>query len=101
MHDVVSRRIELTHPLARTVADVARALDKARVKYMVIGGMANAVWGEPRVTLDVDIMVAASAPQVPKILKALGSQVQRAPEDPVDFAEYAPLAMRELAVLLT
>jgi hypothetical protein len=55
----------------------------------------------PRVTLDVDIMVAASAPQVPKILKALGSQVQRAPEDPVDFAEYAPLAMRELAVLLT
>lgn len=58
---------------------------------MVIGGVANAVWGEPRVTLDVDITVAATAAEAPKILKALGAQVKRAPDDPVDFAEYGVL----------
>jgi len=30
------------------VADVARALTRARIDYMVIGGIANAVWGTPR-----------------------------------------------------
>lgn len=58
---------------------------------MVISGVANAVWGEPRVTLDVDITVAATAAEAPKILKALGAQVKRAPDDPVDFAEHGVL----------
>jgi len=87
----VSQQIDLSHPLARTVADVARALNKARVAYMVIGGVANAIWGEARVTLDVDITVAAAPPEAPKILKALGRQVKSAPPDPIDFAAYGVL----------
>ena len=75
----------------RVVADVAKSLNKARVPYMIIGGIANAVWGEPRVTTDIDITVAAPAPYALKLLKALGAKVARAPEDPVDFAAYGVL----------
>jgi len=35
-----------------TLVAVARLLDKHGLPYMVIGGMANAVWGVPRSTLE-------------------------------------------------
>ena len=36
---------------------VSRALKKASVPYMVIGGQAVLVYGEPRLTRDIDITV--------------------------------------------
>lgn len=36
---------------------LARVLDAAGMPYMIIGGMANAIWGVPRATLDVDATV--------------------------------------------
>ena len=36
------------------LAGLARLLDELSVPYMIIGGHANAVWGEPRATLDID-----------------------------------------------
>ncbi len=39
------------------LVQLARVLDAAGLPYMVIGGMANAVWGVPRATLDVDATV--------------------------------------------
>ena len=38
----------------RALTDLARLLDRLEVPYMIIGGMANAVWGEPRATVDID-----------------------------------------------
>lgn len=38
---------------------LARRLSDLEVPYMVIGGVANAVWGEPRATLDIDVTLAA------------------------------------------
>lgn len=67
------------------VAEVAGALNKADVRYMVIGGIANAVWGKPRATTDIDIVIGIGAGQTPKVLKALGKQVARKPQDPQDF----------------
>ena len=67
------------------VAEVAHALNKAGVRYMVIGGVANAVWGRPRATTDIDIVIGIGAGQTPKILKALGKQIARKPDDPQDF----------------
>ena len=43
--------------LERAVGSLARFLDAHRVPYMLIGGIANLVWGEPRATLDVDVSV--------------------------------------------
>ena len=39
------------------LARIADFLDRANVPYMVIGGIANLVWGEPRATLDIDVTV--------------------------------------------
>jgi hypothetical protein len=72
--------------LEQVLAEVARALDAAGVPYMVIGGMANAIWGKPRGTLDVDITVGLSADDVPRLLAILGEQVANAPPDPGAFA---------------
>ena len=43
--------------LESALTDLAKLLSDNAVPYMVIGGMANAVWGEPRATIDVDITI--------------------------------------------
>jgi hypothetical protein len=35
------------------LASLAQLLERHQLAYMVIGGLANAVWGEPRATLDI------------------------------------------------
>ena len=36
---------------------VLRSLDQAKVDYALVGGMAVAVWGAPRATKDIDLLV--------------------------------------------
>jgi hypothetical protein len=43
----------------QALSDLCRALDEGGVPYMLVGGQANAVWGEPRATLDIDVTVWA------------------------------------------
>lgn len=65
--------------------EVAHALAESRVDYMVIGGMANIVWGEPRATLDVDITVWVEEPQLAGVIGALVSRFRALAADPVAF----------------
>lgn len=51
---------------------VARALDRCGVRYVVGGSLASSVSGEPRSTLDVDLVVAIGAADVDPLLAALG-----------------------------
>jgi predicted nucleotidyltransferase len=44
--------------LVAAVTAVARALDELSIPYMVIGGVAVTIWGEPRLTQDVDATIA-------------------------------------------
>lgn len=39
------------------LAQVARLLKRLAIPYMIIGGQANIIWGEPRATLDIDVTV--------------------------------------------
>lgn len=48
-----------------------RSLNKNRVKYLVIGGIACAIYGSPRVTLDLDIVIAPTLKNAEALLKAL------------------------------
>ena len=59
---------------------IADVLSGIGIPYMVIGGMANAVWGEPRATLDID--------DVRAILRRRRDSLDRA---------YLDLRIRELA----
>jgi hypothetical protein len=37
----------------RALVELCDALDEAQLPYMLVGGQANATWGEPRATLDI------------------------------------------------
>ena len=59
---------------------VAQALDSCGVRYLVGGSLASSVSGEPRSTLDVDLVVALTEADVAKIVRALGSEFHVDPE---------------------
>jgi predicted nucleotidyltransferase len=57
---------------------VSRALKKASVPYMVIGGQAVLVYGEPRLTRDIDITVGIGIDglgQMKKIVSTVGLRI--------------------------
>ena len=39
------------------LAELCSFLEEARLPYMLVGGQANAIWGEPRATLDIDVTI--------------------------------------------
>jgi hypothetical protein len=53
---------------------VAEALESCGVAYLVGGSMASSITGEPRSTLDVDLVVAMTEQQVEPFITALGNE---------------------------
>lgn len=68
-------------------AELAAFLDEHQVAYMVIGGLATLVWGEPRLTEDVDITVAVEPERLPPMLDALEKRFNLLPANPKRFLE--------------
>lgn len=64
---------------------IARTLDKARIPYMVIGGQAVLLHGEPRLTRDIDITLGITPEQLDRVLSVLDETGLRALADPEDF----------------
>ena len=73
--------------LERAVGSLARFLDEQEVPYMLIGGIANLVWGEPRSTLDVDASVLVEESAWPKLIKALQRHFRVIPKHPLAFLQ--------------
>lgn len=59
---------------------VASALDRTGLRYVVGGSLASSVSGEPRSTLDVDVMVEMTEHDVPALLANLGDDFHRDPQ---------------------
>lgn len=53
----------------RLLADLARALDEATIPYMVIGGQAVLLYGEPRLTRDVDVTLGLTPEGLGAVLR--------------------------------
>ena len=51
--------------------DVFKSFQRNEVKYLVIGGIASVLYGVPRATFDLDIVVEATQENVSRLLKAL------------------------------
>lgn len=51
--------------------DVFKSFQRHEVKYMVIGGVASVLYGVPRVTFDLDILIEATTENAEKLLAAL------------------------------
>jgi hypothetical protein len=58
----------------RVALIVAEALETCRVRYLVGGSLASAVSGEPRSTLDVDLVVELTEKDVEALIVALGDR---------------------------
>lgn len=71
--------------LEQAVGDMTRFLEDRHVPYMVIGGIANLVWGEPRSTLDVDLSVLVEEADWPRIIGDLRRAFHVLPKDPLPF----------------
>jgi predicted nucleotidyltransferase len=69
----------------RALAEIARFLSDRPTPYMIIGGMANAVWGVPRATLDVDLTLWAEPDEVRATIDALGRAFDVLVSDPEAF----------------
>ncbi len=53
---------------------VAQILEASGLRYLVGGSLASSLSGEPRSTLDVDIVVAMTASDVSRVAEALGAE---------------------------
>jgi hypothetical protein len=69
--------------------DVLKRFYQDRIKYLIVGGLAVNLHGVPRVTQDIDIIIATDKDNIlrtNRILKELG-YVPRLPVDPDDMAD--------------
>jgi hypothetical protein len=66
----------------RLLKEIALQLKRASIPYMVIGGQAVLVYGEPRLTRDIDIIMGIGLDRVKKIIPIIGlkSLVQKEKE---------------------
>jgi hypothetical protein len=71
--------------LEETLVNLARSLSEHNVPYMIIGGMANAVWGEPRATLDIDATVWVTEEEIDETVAWLKRVFRPLVSDPAGF----------------
>ncbi len=57
--------------MLNTLKDVFASLNAHEVKYLVIGGIAAVLYGEPRATLELDILIEATHNNAARLLDAL------------------------------
>ena len=70
-------------PLA-VAAHVAAILDRLGIRYVIGGSVASSVLGEPRSTLDLDVMIDAGGEDVRRLARALAGDFYVDEEDAVE-----------------
>jgi predicted nucleotidyltransferase len=71
--------------LETALRQLVGALDDHEIPYMVVGGLANAIWGEARATVDVDVTVWVEEPATAEVVDYLTSAFRTLTAEPVDF----------------
>ena len=67
------------------LAAIVGYLEGYGTPYMVIGGLANLVWGTPRATVDVDVTVWVDENDMAAFVEGLVERFHVVPENPVSF----------------
>jgi hypothetical protein len=68
---------------------LAAFLGRGGIPYMVIGGLANIVWGEPRATLDIDVTVWVPDAQLESFVDRVGQSYRVLVDAPLPFIRAA------------
>ncbi len=72
---------ELTSTLLRKLANLTQALDAAKFRHAIGGGIALAFHANPRFTNDIDINISVDPTQIDELISALPTQIVVTPED--------------------
>ncbi len=67
--------------------EVQEFLDRQGIKHLVIGGIANAVWGRPRATRDADFKILPGDRSIIEVVDLIGTQFKFRIVDPHTFAQ--------------
>jgi predicted nucleotidyltransferase len=78
----------------RLIEKVLAALNEAKVRYLVVGGLAVVLHGHLRTTMDLDLVIQLEAENLRKALKAL-AELGYQPVVPVPLESFADGATRE------
>lgn len=85
----MSARTEALHKLASF-------FERYRVRYMVIGGLANTVWGRPRATYDADVKVILGKFTIAEFGDLVGRHFAFRVPEPIAFAQRAYVLLVQL-----
>lgn len=69
----------------QALVETADFLAGLRVPYMVVGAMAQAVWGLPRSTVDIDVTVWIEEAEMEKFVGELSKRFKVLPSEPLEF----------------
>jgi len=73
--------------LEQALIKLAQTLSDNRIPYMIIGGMANAVWGQPRATLDIDVTIWFKEKEINRIVSFFADFCRPLVSDPAGFVQ--------------
>lgn len=79
----------------RSLAALARSLESAHVRYLIVGGMAVVAHGYVRLTVDVDLVLDPDRESLLRAVEALSS-LGYVPRAPVPFSAFADPAQRRI-----
>ncbi len=71
--------------LEQAVGDIASILEELEIRYMLIGGLAVAAWGEPRATFDVDWTVWIEPNDLDPTVNSLTNRLSPLVREPLEF----------------
>jgi hypothetical protein len=74
-------------PLDRAVQAIVRVLESEHIDYAIVDGIANAVWGEPRATIDVDVTISVERARLPDTILAIAAPFRVPVSEPVSFVQ--------------
>jgi predicted nucleotidyltransferase len=69
----------------KALRELSNMFRDANISYMIIGGLANAIWGNPRATLDIDVTIWVEDDQIRKSISMLEQAYTFMVEEPFDF----------------
>ena len=69
--------------------DFFKKLNNEKIEYLIVGGLAMIIYGAPRFTYDIDIVIALENKNIFKLMTILGKLGYKVkiPVNPLDFAD--------------
>ncbi len=72
--------------ITKALKKIVNHLDENQIPYMIFGGIANSIHGNPRQTFDIDIKVQINMiDSLPNFVKKLSKIAKILPEKPIEF----------------